>query len=916
MKEKIKKLPPLFSGALLCAIMMLIVYALKGVWPFGSADITYDDMAQGTLPIYYHIYDWLHGEKAMSFDWYTGLGVNIVNSGTFTPLDLVLCFFKRENLLYALSVLIIVKVMAAAVTANFVFDRLFQKTKPIWKTAFSVLYAMSTYSMFYYTNAFWLDFVIVFPLLIYGLKLLLIDNKPVCYTLFFAYTLFLSVYQGFMVTLAVFFLGGLYLILLSPKDTRAQRTCMLGISTLVGALLSAWHSVPMAIQTLSSKRLQTSFEENESPIKKILTEDQFYNLPKKLILVIGLQLGFVLIAALIFKLLKDKKRKEAVFVFGAACIVLAPVAFENVNLIWHGGSYIGFPMRFFFIAVFTVLCFGMASIDKYGEAIYIPKNKIIKFITEILTLAILCVFIFALYYYAVYCHGTAYDGDTADAVYYRCYYLISCTGIALFILLLCQNKYVARSFCLVLSLIQCFATGYAGIANIHQKESEILFYNNSAFVEYCNEASALNTSCSALGRIKNPDTSLNTNYPFLLKTPALSNWTHNIPQYMQDAAAVLGYSIQYTRILDSGGTAFTDGILGIQKLVQRGHHTATSQYELIEKTENFDLYTNKYAVEFGILADGGLLEDITKTDLSQRFEAQNRLWQLFTDSDEELFEVCTRDYDSENIRLVSATDDVLTFTYTAAQDSVLYMNTGVFNRQVYKTDVNGTSVSGAYNKQTTYDLFPSAAVNGIATLGSFKAGETAEITVSCINGDVFGNDTVQIACMPVEKMTELNALYKNTVSNEAIDKAGLSFDFSNTAGKAKYLFVPITYDKGWSCEINGEKAQVRNALGAYIAVELPEGEGSVTLSFTPQGTGTGIILSTIGAALLLIMLLIMKKYSYKIPKFIGSTVFVLFAFTVVLAIIAVYFIPAGYSAKEYIENFKLLVPEGLFQWVK
>ena len=92
-----KKLPSLLSGALICAVLMLVVYALKGVWPFGTGHVTYDDMAQGTLPVYYHLYDWLHGEKAMAFDWYTGLGTNIANSGTLCRLTLYCAFSKGAN---------------------------------------------------------------------------------------------------------------------------------------------------------------------------------------------------------------------------------------------------------------------------------------------------------------------------------------------------------------------------------------------------------------------------------------------------------------------------------------------------------------------------------------------------------------------------------------------------------------------------------------------------------------------------------------------------------------------------------------------------------------------------------------------------------------------------------------------------
>lgn len=913
MKEKLKKelknLPSLFSGALICAALMIIIYALKGVWPFGTADITFDDMAQSSLPIQYHIYDWFHGEKAMNFDWFTGLGVNIISSAIITPFHLVLLLFERENLIHALAALILVYVIAAAVTSKFVFDKLFPDTNQLWRTAFSALYAMSAYSMYYYTNSSWLAFVAVFPLVIYGLKLLLVDNKPICYTLFFAYTLFLSVYQGFMITLAVFFLSGIYLVLLAPKEIRGQRTCMLGLSTLTGALLSAWRSVPTAIQTFSSKRLQTSLETEEGLISKILNKSPISTVSSKLILTVGLQLAFILVVLLIVRYFKAKKKKEALFVFGAVTVTLSPVVFENTNLIWHGGSYIGFTMRFFYASVFTVLLLALLAIDRYGETITVPKNKIVKALTLVAAAVFTVGFVYALYFYITNCHSSAIkEGDTTGHVYSRCFALIAATAFPLFTLLLLQKKYITRAFCFVLCIVQCFATGYTGIANEHQKKAEEKFYNSSSFVEYCNEVSALDTDCGVMGKIKNADTSLNTNYPFLLASPAFSNWTHTIPLYMQQAAAALGYSTQYTRVLDSGGTAFTDGIFGIKKLVQRNHHKITDQYTLIESTENFNLYENNYPVEFGLLADEGLLESITDAPLEQRFETQNKLWQLFTGGDDELFEICTRDADSENIRLVSSSDSMLVFRYVAKEDSVLYINFGKYEKKhIYKTEVNGELVLGAYYKQTKYYLFPSAAVNGIMALGSFKAGETAEITVSCINGNVFTDDTVQLACMPLEKMTALNTFAKDNVTNEAMGKSSLSFDYSNTSGEAKYLFVPVTYDKGWSCEINGEKAAVHKALGAYIAVEVPEGKGHVSLEFTAYGTDIGIAISLAGVAILTIMLFIMKKRGYEVPQIIGKTVFAVFAAVVILAHIAVYIIPAGYSVAGYIEKIETLI---------
>lgn len=893
-KNQFKKMPLLFSGALICGVLMLTVYALKGIWPFGAGNVTYDDMAQGTLPIYYHLYDWLHGDKAMAFDWYTGLGSNIVNSGTFMPLDLVLCLFSRDKLLYGIGILVIVKVAASAATAKYVFDKLFGGVHQIWRVLFSVIYAMSSYSMFYYTNAFWLDFVIIFPLVFYGLKRLLADNKPLVFVLFYAYTLYLSVYIGFMVTLGIFFLSGLYILLLCKKENRGKRTCLLGISTVTGALLSAWHSVPMAIQTLSSKRLETSFDDAEksSPLLEILSTEHLGSLSSKAILALGLQIAFVFVLIMIFKSIKEKKFKNAAFVFSTVLIFFLPVVFENTNLFWHGGSYVRFPARFFFISVFVLLVLALASIDRYGELLKAPRSKIFRVLSVPAIVILSAGFIFGVIFFANKAMGTLGKEEVLSLVLALSFAVLYATGIPLFALLLCRKKYTARVFCFTLCIIQMFGVCYAGIANTHQKAKQDMLYNSASYIGYCNEVSQLELDCGELGRIKNPDTSLNSNYPFILQIPALSNWTHNIPKYVQDAASVLGQSIQYTRLLDSGGTAFTDGLFSIKKAVVRNHIKLDNQYKKIDSTENFTLYENSYALDIGLLGDSELLNDITSVKAYDRFKVQNNLYSSFSGSEEPLFYTCSNKGETaQRLSLAKNDEREMIFTYTAGKNEVLYINTADFIKKSFTITVDGEPVLAPYYKQTKYSYYPSEAVNGTLSLGSFDEGKTVEIRIFMSGKDVITNETVQLAYMSLDKLTQLNSIYSGTVTDISTEKRSFSLDYNNTHGKGRYLFIPVTYDAGWECEINGEEAEIKNALGAYIAVELPEGSGTIEFSHTTPGLKAGIIISFAGILAAGIMLL-MKKKEYSVPKIIATPVLVLFVAAFSGAVILMYAVSA------------------------
>lgn len=891
----------LASGALISGLILFAVFAFKGIWPFGNGNVTYDDMAQGFLPYYYHIYDWLHGEKALMWDWYSGLGVSVANSGAVTPLDLIMLFFKRDNILYSLGVLLIVRCMASAVTARFFFNRVFPNTNDIVRTAFSVTYALNAYSMFYYTNLQWLDFVILFPLILYGLLRLLRDDKPALYIATYAVALMLSVYLSYMVSLAIFFVGGLYILLIIEKGKKARRTLTLGVSTITGILLSGWRLIPLALQTLSSKRLETSFDSHpgKNPILVILEDLSTDYLSQKLCLFIGVELAFLLTAYAVVMLFKNKSKKKSVFLFGTLFFTASPVLFENINLIWHGGSYVWYPMRFAYIPIFLVLCFGLYSLERYSDSFKPIKSKALKTLNLIMLFAFTAAFAYALYFTATNYGGTMDEAKTKSAVMLICAVSVLVTGIPMFALSFGLGKQFFRSFCMIICMLESFAVAYSGVANTHYRQVQQSLYHSESFVEYCQEVDDMDTDSGVLGRIRNKDTSLNCNYPFLLGTQALSNWTHNIPQYMQQAAVGLGYSSQYTRMLDSGGTAFSDAILGIKKLVVRSQVPVSRQFRLIDETQNFRLYENSYPVEFGLLADESILESITDRKAYEKYDIQNELFELFT-GEEELICVCGTDGDnSASIDMTEITEKTVTFEYMPGKNEVLYLNAADFGKTTMRILVNGERVLAPYYKHTTYGAYPSSAVNGFLELGSFDEGESVEIKCEVIgDGDIIGK-IIQLGSLPLDKLTALDTLYKDVVSNEQMGKTSLSFDYNNPTGKAKYLFIPVSYDNGWSCRINGEKAQVHQALGAYLCVELPTGSGSVEMSYRVNGFRVGLVLTAVGIAAVLVIFLLRKRKG-AVPGFVAKPVFWLFAAVYAAAVVAVYAVPIGFFIKDLI----------------
>ena len=117
-------LPPAVTG-----LLFLTILAINGMWPFGRETIDYYDMAQQAVPFYYHNYDELHGVKSFVFDWYINLGRVIPGLSEPSLFDILLYLVPRSFILESMSLLMTVKIMAAAFSMN-LFVRYVNKDLP------------------------------------------------------------------------------------------------------------------------------------------------------------------------------------------------------------------------------------------------------------------------------------------------------------------------------------------------------------------------------------------------------------------------------------------------------------------------------------------------------------------------------------------------------------------------------------------------------------------------------------------------------------------------------------------------------------------------------------------------------------------------------------------------------------------
>lgn len=68
---------------------------------------------------------------------------------------------------------------------------------------------------------------------------------------------------------------------------------------------------------------------------------------------------------LLFFVISGRRKREHIWQWYLVAAMVLPVFFEAVNLIWHRGTYVCFPMRYGYMLVFAVICMAAARVPGF-----------------------------------------------------------------------------------------------------------------------------------------------------------------------------------------------------------------------------------------------------------------------------------------------------------------------------------------------------------------------------------------------------------------------------------------------------------------------------------------------------------------------------------------------------------------------
>ncbi len=829
--------------------VLCVIFAVKHVYPFGSGNVSYYDMTVSYIPLYSHTHDVLHGAAPAMFDWYNGAGADFtMNCCTYllNPMNLFFLFVSRSSLSNAMTFFLMIKLMLCSVTMSVYLKRV-RRTEKLSNVALSLFYAMCGHNIQYYMNIFFLDIVILFPLLMLALDHMLKTSKPLWYTVMSASLLIINYYLSAMVYIFIILYCFSYFIFIE-KDPKQRRriSAQLGLFTAVAFVISAFIIIPTLLKMTSSPRTDYI---SKNLTEMLTTRNGDFD-PQKQFMLFGTELG---IAALLFDVFLAKKRKQKISretwrgIFLMA-ILIVPIISEGSNLLWHMGSYAHFPYRFGFIIAFVsadiFASFNSRLDDK--KPIAAPKSpkaeKAVRY-SSIFTKA--AAFIILIVMCILIVGSAITDLDTYSIYLFS---LIASVVSALLAFAVFNRKQLGY-YITVSVVVQSLLGGYGMLApgNSYELDKIVSEFRNGIDLEDNN-----------LSRVKQLHYSIFPNYGILTGTPTLGDWTLNVSREYFDEFHNLGYTQEYTTLYDTGGTAFTDALLNVKKIFLNAE-TDSSLYSYSQELNGFNFYDCEYTLPFGILTG----EDFTEVSFNENdlpFGYQNRLYKALTGDNDDL--IRTVKYKDAIISDESemVTNIMFPFTYTAefqiTEPSVMYFYEDNQLDILMQINVNGEPAYLPYGDDVENNTFPRVNESGTAFVGDFDAGT---VTVSIIS-ETEASDTFYVGFMSISRLRTLCDMYSSGSHAKDVRASASKLSMKVNDPQGRYVFIPVEYSSSWRAEVNGRKTDIKPVMdGAFMAVKLGSEDADIELSFVPFPMFIGIVISAVGVIILVLILLMIKK---------------------------------------------------------
>ncbi|HHX70046.1 MAG: YfhO family protein [Miniphocaeibacter sp.] len=825
---------------LIPVIVFLLIFIVSRFYPFGDSQILVIDAYHQYYQFMLELRGKILSGESIFYSWHLGLGTDFISLMAYyctSPLNLLTILVPESMLSIFFALLIAIKVGLAALTCSIYLKSIYNE-KDYSLVIFSVLYSLCGFIAGYYWNIMWIDVFALFPLVILGLKNIILKNKYKTYIISLALCFFTNYYMSIFVSIFAIIFYIFYSINIGVKffEFIKRGFIILGASILAAGLFS-WILIPAAITLTNVFKTASPFSGNIETYHSfidIFSNFLAFNFPTVREGLPNIYSGLITIFFTVAYFLTRKiKIKEKVLSLLVVLLLILSTNINILNYIWHGFRYTNMlPYRFTFILSFVLVVIaykGYKNLNEFENREYISISLItlgiVIFLGSNRTIEVLIanVVLLLVYLILIYSNRIKYRETISALVYF-------------------------------LIIAEVFANTYIGVSTAG-KTDHAIFNENKKEIEYF---------------IDKVEKEKEDNF---YRMEVLDRFTYNDPAlYQYNGVALFSSTIDArvstflenigvpsypigNRYFYNYGSPLTNGILNIDYFISRNKKLHENLgIELLEENNNVFLYKNNKSLPLGfMIKEQALNENYYSTLL----ENQNSLFRSFTGIDENIFTVVDKnkinslemnleEYNNGRYNYTISNSDSegqINIEYIIPESGYYYIETDKVEDEKIMLETN--------KDNKTLD----ARRKSVMSVGYFEKGETVKFIIK-INSEDDGDYFLNLALLEKEVFNEGYEILEEESAN-LVKYSSRKVNMEITTIDKGYLFTSIPYNEGWIVYVDGKKAEVKPFKDAFVGLYLEKGEHLIEFKYTPVGFKEGVIIA--GFSLIILVFIIRRE---------------------------------------------------------
>ena len=874
----------LFAAFLIPVILMGIAYITFGIYPFGEKSVLSLDLNAQYVFYYDYVHDVIGKGESLMYSWSRNLSgefMGIIGYYLASPFNILVWLFPRSMITEGLLTMILAKFGACGVTFA-LFAHKSQKLSKTTAAIFAPMYAMCAYMVVQTMNPMWLDCVIALPLICWGIDSLIKENRFRLLIGSLVYAFVSNFYIGFMAAIfsVLYFICRYFSLETYTGNTGAgivkkfvTKGAFFGICGIVSAMMSAFMILPVYNSLQNGK---FSFTE---PDYSLANNFNLVDIARKLfpntydtVRMEGLPFIFCgsLVLAAGFFCCKAYHFKKKLAAGTLIALLIVSMYIRPVDMMWHGGQMPNWlPYRYSFMLSFVIVALAAHCFEQLKEV----KARTIGAITLSYIALIIYTEAQDTFITTLGSEGReVFDGIT---VALPAIAFMAVAGITVFAVRhYGGGKNVSKTGVILVTAVICAELCFNTTNTLTKMHQDITFSTRDSYLSVIlplrEKVEEIKEQDDGFYRIeKNFFRSVND--PIAVNMYGLSHSSSTLNARAIDMLGYFGFTSNghYSRF--SGNTPLTSDIFGVKYILDcQGESTAN-----IKSADDITVTENKDALPIGYLVNSKVSSlELSKYDV---FDNQDKLLNAMTGGNREFFTVFSADGEplAENCKKGSFENQHIGFTDVTGEASVSYTITVPKSGEVYMflpTDYQREAslyVNGIYN-----GICFESDNHNIKDLGKFEKDEKVTVKLVLKKSDLYFREP-QFAIYNEDAETAAIAQMWEKNADTTVEKVSQTdIRFTVNAKSGDMLFTTIPAEKGWTVYVDGVKTDYGTVLNnALMTVELSKGEHVVEFKFFAAGLGTGLILTFVGIAIFVGMILIYLriKKPVKLSKAVKTT---------------------------------------------